>query len=235
MTAAISGAHTLGQARISNSGFNGHWSDQINQGKFNNDYYKSLLLKGWSPELSINGNTNKNQWKRIDDHVEENGHHELMLNSDMCLAYKNIKERSYLAAASAGPCCGWTAREILFEKNVLVEGRQNAYCGITITENQGGHREHCCLNQGGEEDNRDDCDGKDKPEGPAIGAVMDFAASEEEFLDSYTKAWWLATENGVHEPTFDCKPANNSAVKIKMMKIGIGVSTLIYFCLLKSL
>ena len=47
LTAAISGAHTLGSARISTSGFNGFWSDTTNQGKFNNDYYKSIILKGW--------------------------------------------------------------------------------------------------------------------------------------------------------------------------------------------
>lgn len=42
-TAAISGAHTLGKATIANSGFNGFWSDLSNSGKFNNDYYKSIL------------------------------------------------------------------------------------------------------------------------------------------------------------------------------------------------
>ena len=30
MTAAISGAHTVGRAHITNSGFNGHWSDADN-------------------------------------------------------------------------------------------------------------------------------------------------------------------------------------------------------------
>jgi len=49
MTAAISGAHTLGQARAANSGFVGTWSDAANQGIFNNDYYRSLILKGWAP------------------------------------------------------------------------------------------------------------------------------------------------------------------------------------------
>jgi len=70
MTAAISGAHTLGSAKTANSGFNGHWSTASEQGKFNNDYYKSLILKGWGPELAINGNSNKDQWKRIDDDTE---------------------------------------------------------------------------------------------------------------------------------------------------------------------
>jgi hypothetical protein len=30
LTAAISGAHTLGSTKIANSGFNGHWSDSAN-------------------------------------------------------------------------------------------------------------------------------------------------------------------------------------------------------------
>lgn len=205
-TAAISGAHTLGQARISNSGFNGHWSDLANQGKFNNDYYRSLLLKGWGPELSINGNQHKNQWKRIDRDVESNGHHELMLNSDMCLAYMNQRSDNFLSAASANSCCGWTDRNILFDKNVLISGQNNDFCGITISENRGRQRGNCCRDQSGTQGEDQDCDDKDDPEGPAIDAVMEFAASESSFLDGYTQAWWLATENGVHEPTFDCKP-----------------------------
>ena len=59
-TTAISGAHTLGAAKMSMSGFNGYWSDSENQGKFNNDYYKAILTKGWQPELRVNGVEGKN-------------------------------------------------------------------------------------------------------------------------------------------------------------------------------
>jgi len=124
MTAAISGAHTLGQARISNSGFNGHWSDAANQGKFNNDYYKSLLLKGWFPEKSVNGNSGKNQWLRIDEHTEVDGHHEIMLNSDMCLAYDNDGRAGTLKSADSD-CCGWIESRKLFNDGVLVSGAFN--------------------------------------------------------------------------------------------------------------
>lgn len=48
LTAAISGAHTLGSATIANSGFDGFWSDSGAQGQFNNDYYKSMIAKGWT-------------------------------------------------------------------------------------------------------------------------------------------------------------------------------------------
>jgi hypothetical protein len=47
LTAAISGAHTLGKAQVKNSGYNGWWSDAKNSMKFNNNYYSSLVFKGW--------------------------------------------------------------------------------------------------------------------------------------------------------------------------------------------
>lgn len=66
MTTAIIGAHTLGGASLENSGYEGTWSDPEDQGKFNNGYYRNLLLKGWGTELGVNGNPNKNQWIRVD-------------------------------------------------------------------------------------------------------------------------------------------------------------------------
>lgn len=87
LTAAISGAHTLGQARVNNSGFEGHWSDEANQGKFNNDYYRSLLMKGWGPELGVSAG--HDQWKRVDQFNSSGTFREMMLNTDVCLAYNN--------------------------------------------------------------------------------------------------------------------------------------------------
>lgn len=60
MTAALLGAHTLGGARLETSGFNGMWGDAKNQGKFNNEYFKSIFMKGWAPELNVNGVQGKN-------------------------------------------------------------------------------------------------------------------------------------------------------------------------------
>lgn len=51
MTAAISGTHTLGSAKKANSGYEGYWSDHENQGIFNNDYFRSMLIKGWTQQL----------------------------------------------------------------------------------------------------------------------------------------------------------------------------------------
>lgn len=60
MTPAIQGAHTIGQAKIEDSGYNGAWTDVKSFGKFNNDYYRSMLARGWGPDTSVNGNPKKN-------------------------------------------------------------------------------------------------------------------------------------------------------------------------------
>lgn len=91
LTAAISGAHTVGRAKSENSGYQGFWSDTKNSGIFNNNYYWSVIFKGWGPLLKVNGNPNINQWKRIDlGRFLKN--EELMLTTDLCLAYRNNKK-----------------------------------------------------------------------------------------------------------------------------------------------
>jgi hypothetical protein len=140
-TAAISGAHTLGSATIANSGYDGFWGDASNAGKFNNDYYKGILYKGWGIELGVNGNSAKNQWIRIDGGADLT-HKEMMLNTDMCLA---MEGNSALATAesradrrdamdSGEPlladqhnCCAWMEIDNL----PLEEG--DDYCGGTLT------------------------------------------------------------------------------------------------------
>lgn len=91
LTAAISGAHTVGKASKENSGFEGFWDDSVGSGIFNNGYYLSLLKNGWGPEKpnSESGNT-KAQWKLVDDGWN-NEHKEMMLNTDMCLAFKKTR------------------------------------------------------------------------------------------------------------------------------------------------
>lgn len=88
MVASILGAHTLGSAKPENSGYDGFWSDAANSGIFNNNYYKSLLAKGWSPDYAVGGNPEKNQWKRVDIGKDDT-HKEKMLTTDMCMAFGN--------------------------------------------------------------------------------------------------------------------------------------------------
>lgn len=66
LTTAILGTHTLGSAKQNNSGYEGQWTNNKNLGKFNNDYYISMLTKGWAPQIGVGDNINKTQWKRID-------------------------------------------------------------------------------------------------------------------------------------------------------------------------
>ena len=53
-TAALMGVHTIGRTNPDNSGFSGWWSDGANQQIFNNDYYRSIMLKGWTPKDGTN-------------------------------------------------------------------------------------------------------------------------------------------------------------------------------------
>lgn len=149
LTAAVSGAHTLGGAKQSQSGYDGHWSDAESQGKFNNDYYKSLITKGWGAETAFAGNPKKNQWSRIDQPCA--AHRELMLNTDICLAYqhnadhqacmktqqsstdrrtqrradrtcKKFQKTGDFIFAQNATCCAWTAQSALFSRRVFQRG-----------------------------------------------------------------------------------------------------------------
>ena len=83
LTTAISGVHTIGSAKLENSGYTGHWSRTPDT--FDNEYYKNILDQGWGPKLAVNGNPKKNQWKVIDLGAEQHKN-QMMLNSDMCLS-----------------------------------------------------------------------------------------------------------------------------------------------------
>lgn len=60
LTAALSGAHTIGSAKPHNSGYDGLWGDPENQNIFNNDYFKNVMAHGWGPKRSVGGNPDKN-------------------------------------------------------------------------------------------------------------------------------------------------------------------------------
>lgn len=91
LTTAINGAHTVGKAKQINSGYDGFWSDPKSSGIFNNDYYWSMMYKGWGAKLAVGGNPQKNQWKRVDMKADQE-HEEMMLTTDLCTSYKNNKK-----------------------------------------------------------------------------------------------------------------------------------------------
>lgn len=81
------GVHTIGSAKLENSGYEGHWSDEENQGIFNNNYYRSIIMKGWGPQYNVGDREDRAQWKRIDLMAGKND--EMMLTTDMCLFYSS--------------------------------------------------------------------------------------------------------------------------------------------------
>ena len=225
MVAAINGAHTIGSAKIANSGYDGFWSDSKNQGVFNNDYYKSLVLKGWGPETAVAGNTKKNQWQHIDHNRENAGHKQMMLNSDLCMLYNNNKEQvecvattkpvlelilSFLGLgsctkyddngldlhASNGMCCAWTP---IVTATFLDISDGNDYCGGGQNVQTGDGRGECCSSE--DASSYGDCSafvhqGLNDKRGPAEYDIYEFIKSEKVFLEAYSEAWVMATENG---------------------------------------
>lgn len=93
MVAAISGAHTVGRANMGNSGYDGHWARASMTGKFDNDYYRSIIIDGWGPEEvedppGSDKKTGKWQWRITNRKFRADpAHPVMMLNSDMCMAY----------------------------------------------------------------------------------------------------------------------------------------------------
>jgi hypothetical protein len=50
-----------------------------------------MIAKGWTTQLSVNGVSGKNQWARA-DRGRINNHTELMLDTDICLAYRHTED-----------------------------------------------------------------------------------------------------------------------------------------------
>jgi len=202
-SAALMGVHTLGRAHIANSGYNGWWSDAQNSRKFNNDYFVSIVLKGWGPETSVNGNSAKNQWRRIDSGVDEtNLGKEMMLNTDMCLFYTMDDAGAVeldAATAVANECtCTW-ASGVRFS-SAISNYNNGEFCGTTTflgADDFAGQRALCC----GEEFNRRehasiDCGLVVSPQGPAADEVARFANNENAWIKTFRTAWEIATTNG---------------------------------------
>jgi len=76
-TAALLGAHVLGRATLSNSGYDGPWVP--NSDRFNNRYYQDLLNRPWDKEVaSVEGKT-RTTWDGPGNRI--------MLNTDMEIAF----------------------------------------------------------------------------------------------------------------------------------------------------
>jgi len=221
-SAALMGVHSIGRAQKNNSGYNGWWSDPENSRLFNNNYYASLIAKGWRPAKPYSGhdyhrynhflpdtNPDRTQWVRFDlhgAHQQEAHRHEMMLNTDMCLAYANHHGQPVLA--SRDECCAWVPVErISWEvKENISANSYGSFCGKSIwhwqTQFMRENHMECCgrvrfphaVNCGNSQNLF-----PTKLGGPAESDIFEFAASESVWLGAFLAAWKRATENGQEE------------------------------------
>jgi len=185
--AALMGVHTLGKAHAENSGYDGWWSDAENMRKFNNDYYHTMLMNGWMPDKAVGGNPAKNQWRRSDLQTPGNvgPARELMLNTDICLAYDS-PAMGYKMNSRDDTCCAWTLKDSL-------DGIEGEYCGEVgnVEDKEQQHRD-CCDGELGT-----DCGRVTGENLKAFKHVKDFAANDGAWIVAFQAAWTKATENGV--------------------------------------
>jgi len=129
MSVAILGGHTLGRAMKDHRGASGWWSDIRNQGVFNNDYYKSLLAKGWV--LSNEGK----MWERAD--IGKSSTPEMMLAVDLtnmwvvgthrCCLFSPVSP-GFQSCGNERNCCGKASKcniRQTFTKDVVLQFAKN--------------------------------------------------------------------------------------------------------------
>jgi len=183
------GVHTLGRARVENSGYDGWWSDPENSRRFNNNYFVVMYAKGWTAERNVNGNVNKNQWTRSDDgatHQQNLASKEMMLDTDLCLAFD---ESGRGLNAGTDSCCAWAGANGL---GAIIQNNDGQYCGSNrIPRGFGGQRDSCCGRT-----NNNDCGNPRNPTGSSRGAARRFAESDADWITAFHTAWKKVTENG---------------------------------------
>lgn len=187
-TAALMGVHTLGRAHPANSGYVGWWSDAPNQRKFNNDYFFSIVHKGWMPEKAVLGNAAKNQWTRSDFQASSDvTHREMMLDTDMCLFFNNQRSPRFGSNTRAATCNGCTwwghGQSKLFGSAGGKNAQRRAAC------------EHGPQQLFDSSTNTQDC-GVIHISGADGGAVNEFAKNEVAWLETFKDAWYKVTELG---------------------------------------
>jgi hypothetical protein len=134
--AALMGGHTIGGTSISNSGYVGRWKEAHASRLFDNGYFTSLVLKGWSPLKAVADNPGKNAWRRSDIGTDSrNKGYEVMLDSDMCLYHSLYIHDSnpfdfHAATAHAQGCsCAWV-RPVMF-LDAITKYNSGEFCGTT--------------------------------------------------------------------------------------------------------
>jgi hypothetical protein len=134
--AALMGAHTIGGAQVPNTGYVGRWVEANASRLFDNGYYTSLVLKGWSPVRGVSGDPLKNAWRRADVGADQmNKDYEMMLDSDMCLYHslyfhESDPRKFHAATAHAQGCqCAWV-RPVMYI-DAITKYNSGEFCGTT--------------------------------------------------------------------------------------------------------
>lgn len=175
-----------------------------------------MLKRGWGPERGVAGNVEKNQWKRIDHVPCDDTHHELMLNTDICLAYQHntkhaecmkegnrnvgrcnkFQRKGEFLYAHNNTCCAWANVHIMThrgnEPDSVVQRGNNDYCGVNAID--GNMRGICCKSE--DEDSIGDCDAFNWPKGIMFDHILKMAKNEPYFYQEFITAWKRATNNG---------------------------------------
>jgi len=191
---ALMGVHTLGRALPSNSGFDGFWVSPQHAMNFSNTYYANMLGVGWARKQTIKG---KWQWQRVDVRNSK----EMMLNTDMCLAYAS-GEAPFTRAEddSHGKCCLWMRNHS--QNSAVMDG---VHCDCQGTDPAKGCSSHrnCC-----QQSMSPQCPGTSNNNGLAdmqkktgntesLVAVSKFAKSQQAWLDVFIPVWNKVTTNGM--------------------------------------
>jgi len=191
---AVMGLHTLGRAEKHNLGYEGWWSDIENSAEMNNNYFVSMVAKGWGPTKN---SLTKTQWVRIDDGAKSNQHTEMMLNSDICLAFRH---RGQWLNANKHTCCAWFDPQTERDFNI-----NNEWCGRTKDDfkamSSQDQQKACCgrVTPG--------CDNPEQPNGLGAEFVLDFARDEKKWLKALAEAWQGPFTSVGHK---DLKPLTQS-------------------------
>lgn len=203
-SAALMGVHTLGRAHVNNSGYDGWWSDPMNSQLFNNDYFISMLVKGWNFDRNF-GPLKRNQWTRSDVGRKEGpGEKEMMLNTDLCLAFNHNGE--HLQAAKHD-CCTWLdppdnsfgapgidARVLQQTGDQICGGP--AHVNGKVFEGQPLRARCCDTSTSPDPWNTADCGSALHVTGFAGQDVMEFASDDNAWIHVFEGAWAKVTTNG---------------------------------------
>ena len=201
--AALMGVHTLGRAQVANSGYDGWWSFALMSRNFNNDYFVSILAKGWAPEVAVDGNSAKNQWKRADSGANDTAlGKEMMLNTDLCLAFtmdnEGLVELDSATAADAECECTWGVPNAV--SSAVAKYEDGHFCGSTNIPGSSDFKLQRALCCGAEFNKRSDavmdCGLPIDPKGPAYTSIKKFANNEDAWMRVFKGAWRIATNNG---------------------------------------